>query len=127
VDCDDWLASRSGSFTNDECGWVGPKFSLIIVKRNTEGRRPLGCYIVQTGTTCSHSKRQRSRSAICVASATRTSNFTTEIFFGQYLKKYNICHISVPDLFFLGINNGVFINFRCVYNSKLSKVHCGRC
>jgi len=86
-----------------------PKFGLIMVMGNTVGCRPVRCYIVQTMTTCSHSKRQRSRFAIFVVIATRTSNFTTEIFFGQYLKKYNICHIAVPDLFFLGISYGVFI------------------
>ena len=103
------MASRSGCFTNDESGWVVPKFGLIMVMGNTVGCRPLGCYIVQKVTTCSHSKRERLRFAIFVVIATRTSNFTTEIFFGQYLKKYNICHIAVPDLFFLGISYGVFI------------------
>jgi len=80
-----------------------------MAKKNNKRCSPLGCYIVQTGTTCSHSKRQRSRSAIYVVIATRTTNFTREIFFRQYLKKYSICHISVPDLFSLGISDGVFI------------------
>lgn len=109
VDWDYWLASRSGCFTNDESEWVGPRFGLIMVKWNIGGYRPLTCYTAQTVTTCSHSNTQRSRSAIFVVIAASTLNFTREIFFGQYMKIYNICHIWVPDLIFLGKSDGVLI------------------